>query len=69
MKPHICHLNTNCVCSMSAFEPNENCEIHGQGVYPPRCYECGRFIPYRSIKIELSQKYFDESELNPKYIP
>jgi hypothetical protein len=49
MTHHICKVKDYCICSQWADEPNDNCEIHGQGVYPPRCKDCGRFLR-REIK-------------------
>jgi hypothetical protein len=38
-----------CCCSMSGYEPNENCPVHGCGEWPPRCCKCGQFIKYRDL--------------------
>jgi hypothetical protein len=35
-----------------ALEPDERCPVHGPGEFPPRCAECGRFLPW-------SQRYRD----------
>lgn len=43
---HKCERSKVCSCSMSAMEPDENCEVHGLGEYPSRCGTCGRFIKY-----------------------
>lgn len=44
MKPHECHEDNSCCCSMQALEPDEECPVHGFGEWPPRCGICGRFI-------------------------
>ena len=44
MSSHICHKRDYCVCSSQALEPDERCEFHGCGEYPPRCVECGKFL-------------------------
>ncbi len=44
MKPHICQESDTCSCSITGYEPNEQCPIHGAGEWPPRCHRCGRFI-------------------------
>ena len=47
MKLHICQRSTTCCCYMLADEPNWRCPVHGTGEWPPRCGECGRFLPSR----------------------
>ena len=41
---HECRREDYCRCSPVALEPDERCEIHGRGEWPPRCVECGRFL-------------------------
>jgi hypothetical protein len=45
MKDHICRESKVCTCYVLALEPNEACPQHGGGIWPPRCMECGRFLP------------------------
>lgn len=45
-KDHRCRESTTCTCYLLATEPDEHCPIHGQGEWPPRCGECGRFLPW-----------------------
>ena len=42
---HYCRESDTCCCSLTALEPDEDCPIHGSGPWPPRCVECGRFMP------------------------
>jgi hypothetical protein len=46
MKPHKHRESTTCCCWLQALEPNENCPVHGWGPWPPRCEECGQFLPW-----------------------
>ncbi len=41
---HICEEGRTCTCDMIALEPSEECTVHGVGIYPPVCDECGRFM-------------------------
>lgn len=41
---HMCHEAKSCCCSITALEPDEDCPVHAQGPWPPRCEVCGRFI-------------------------
>ncbi len=50
MKPHTCKRPNHCTCSLIGSEPDENCNVHGYGEWPPRCGICGKFMPY-DIKI------------------
>jgi hypothetical protein len=43
---HEHRLGRTCVCSVQALEPDESCPIHGAGEWPPRCEECGCFMPW-----------------------
>jgi hypothetical protein len=43
-KAHECREDDTCSCSVQALEPNGACPIHGGGVWPPRCGECGKFL-------------------------
>lgn len=47
MNPHECREGRTCTCNIAGLEPNEDCPIHGLGVWPPRCEECGHFLPWR----------------------
>lgn len=42
---HECREARACCCSVTALAPNEECPVHGSGPWPPRCGECGRFLP------------------------
>lgn len=44
-KPHECRRPRTCCCSIQGLEPDEDCPIHGWP-WPPKCEECGRFIPW-----------------------
>lgn len=44
MTLHQCCKSTVCRCYLLALEPNEQCPVHGWP-YPPRCGDCGRFLP------------------------
>ena len=35
-----------CTCIGAIYEPDESCNLHGLGEWPPRCVDCGRFLPY-----------------------
>lgn len=41
---HECKKMDYCICSSQAYEPHEDCPIHGCPAWPPRCMYCGRFI-------------------------
>jgi hypothetical protein len=43
-KPHECRESNTCKCHKLGSEPNQDCPIHGWA-WPPRCGECGRFMP------------------------
>lgn len=47
-KEHKCYSANHCICSISALEPEDNCAIHGHGNWPPRCNECGKFLPRKA---------------------
>jgi len=47
MKAHQCRESDVCSCSLTALEPDERCPIHDAGIWPPRCAECGRFLPWK----------------------
>lgn len=42
--PHECRESTVCRCRMDADEPDDRCPVHGMGMYPPKCAECGRYM-------------------------
>jgi len=42
--PHVCYVFHGCSCRSDADEPDDHCEVHGGGEYPPRCAVCGRII-------------------------
>lgn len=44
---HICKEDRQCSCSLLALEPDEDCPVHGVGIFPPRCILCGKFISYK----------------------
>jgi len=43
---HTCRKSSTCTCNSGriAIEPSEKCPVHGCP-FPPRCGECGRFLP------------------------
>lgn len=43
-KAHVCREAKDCCCSLQALEPDEDCPVHAQGPWPPRCEVCGRFM-------------------------
>jgi hypothetical protein len=43
---HDCKVIDYCICSSQALEPDENCPIHGYGIWPPRCMHCGKFMKW-----------------------
>ncbi len=43
---HICRESHTCCCSVLALEPDEDCPVHAQGPWPPRCEVCGRFMDW-----------------------
>lgn len=43
--------NRNCICSISALEPHDNCPIHGYP-WPPRCCLCNQFLSWKTMKEE-----------------
>jgi hypothetical protein len=43
---HECKESDTCTCYALADEPNGECPVHGAGEWPPRCGECGRFLPW-----------------------
>lgn len=51
MIDHICKEIDYCTCNQLADEPDENCPIHGSGIFPPRCCICGRFMKWEPIEI------------------
>lgn len=58
---HVCHEPTGCTCCTGALEPDDNCPKHGCGPWPPRCEECGRFLPWSVRNIEVSNSVLDRS--------
>lgn len=42
---HICREDTECSCWPGYLTPSEDCPRHVARVYPPRCVECGRYMP------------------------
>lgn len=43
---HVCKEDKTCMCSILALEPDEDCPVHAQGPWPPRCGQCGRFLSW-----------------------
>jgi hypothetical protein len=43
---HTCHRNRSCTCSIQGLEPDDDCPIHSDGEFPPRCCVCGRLLPW-----------------------
>ena len=41
---HVCQEGATCTCSSQSLDPNEECPVHGAGLYPKRCYICGKFL-------------------------
>ena len=66
MKPHQCSEATGCRCSQLADEPNEKCPVHGGGEWPPRCGECGHFLPY---DVRQPLPFFVEMLREPQVLP
>jgi hypothetical protein len=44
-KGHVCKPDDTCSCYQLADTPNEKCPVHGSGLWPAHCAECGRFLP------------------------
>ena len=42
---HVCKPDDTCSCYQLADTPNEKCPVHGSGLWPAHCAECGRFLP------------------------
>lgn len=49
IRPHECRVSRTCTCSVQGLEPADDCPIHTGPVYPPRCAECGRFLPISPV--------------------
>lgn len=45
MEDHVCKQDKSCCCYILGTEPSENCPSHGWP-WPPRCEECGKFLPW-----------------------
>ena len=52
MAEHKCRESVACTCDTMAMEPDEECPQHGLGPWPPRCVECGRFLPWSKERRE-----------------
>jgi hypothetical protein len=52
---HNCKRLDLCICSQLSNEPNENCPIHGNGEWPPRCMICGKFMKFPTIEMIYSK--------------
>lgn len=56
MTEHQCKVSETCTCSRGMtivpLEPDENCPVHGVGPIPPRCGDCGRFLPHTQLWLE-----------------
>ena len=37
----------------------EDCPVHGHGPWPPRCEECGRFLPWTPWPMDDDSVYAD----------
>jgi len=46
MKAHEHQRPQTCCCYQLALEPSERCPVHGCGEWPPRCEECGQYMPW-----------------------
>jgi hypothetical protein len=38
--------SSDCTCTMSALEPDDNCPVHTGGEWPPRCEVCGQYMSW-----------------------
>lgn len=47
MKEHICEESSSCSCLGFNLEPAEDCPVHGNKPWPPRCCICGRYMRRR----------------------
>lgn len=45
-----------CQCHMGD-EPAPTCPLHGDGMNPPRCYDCGRFLATATKKPEEGDQW------------
>ncbi len=43
---HKCIESNICTCNTLADSPNEDCPVHMDGTWPPRCCICGRFMEW-----------------------
>jgi hypothetical protein len=69
MTQHICEEETQCYCDLSADMPDEECPVHGSGVYPHKCKICGRFMkrePKYGDYFEDCDYGYDESDYGAK---
>jgi hypothetical protein len=57
---HKCVKRNWCTCSSIAFEPNEDCPIHGVGDWPPRCADCGRFMKWPEPSLGSIHDWIEE---------
>ncbi len=62
---HQCRESTVCKCSMIGDEPAEHCPVHGCGDYPPRCAECGKYIP--AIPLNSTVAEWDTQRLSVQH--
>lgn len=48
---HVCAESRTCQCYLAADAPNEDCPVHGFGVWPPKCVTCGRFLRWPVLEV------------------
>ena len=61
MKPHSCHDPKTCCCNTQGLEPSDDCPVHGHP-WPPRCEECGRFLPWTDWPMDaVEPETFEEA--------
>lgn len=65
MTKHKCKESDYCTCSIAGLEPDEECPVHGAGVWPPQCGICGRFMPWSERAI-YAQHLEELKELEDK---
>jgi hypothetical protein len=58
VRDHTCHRSMDCICSISALEPADQCPQHGGGSWPPRCDVCQRYLPYSEAGV-IKQEDWD----------
>jgi hypothetical protein len=57
MTTHTHRRPSTCICYQLADEPDEKCPKHGIGDFPPRCADCGRFMPYLEMEAAKGEDY------------